>query len=153
MNETPMNPSDRTPEAGPKPEQNAPVQRVKLPAAPAGRRAPEVPGMLPGMAMIAMFMLVVALLNVFAAWRGAYGYGGVRTAALAVCTLFVIGVFGFLRLRKWGLALLLGGTLCLSAGYTFLFIRTHRPGMLIPALFTLVFFFYLVRGDVRDRVS
>lgn len=129
-----------------------PVTRVKLPPGAAALTSGEPPRMLPGMAMIAVFMLVVALLNVFAAWRGAYGYGSVRIAALLLCTLFVIGVFGFLRLRRWGLALLLAGTLSLSIGYSYIFLHTHRPGMLLPAAFTLVFFLYLVRDDVRQRV-
>ena len=42
-----------------------------LPGTPAG----EVKGMLPGMAFIGMYMLLLAMLNAFAALHGIYGNG------------------------------------------------------------------------------
>lgn len=116
------------------------------------------PRMLPGMAMIAIFLLVYALMNVFAAFRGYYGAGAGRIAVLAICTLFAVGVFGFLRLRRWGWALVLGGTLFLAMYDVVQFLRAHvtvaRGGaILVQALFATVFFLYLVRDEVRERVS
>ena len=80
-----------------------------------------------------------------------------RTVALAICTLFVIGVFGFLRLRRWGWALVTGGTFFLAMYDVVQFIRAHvgiaRGGaVLIQAAFATVFFLYLVRTEIRDRV-
>lgn len=142
------------------------LQRMKLSPEAAARvrqqRAAGVPeptgtGMLPGMATIAIFLLVYALMNVIAAWRGLFGYGITRYGTLGVCSMLVVGVFGLLRLRRWGWALVLGGTLFTAFSYVLRFITSHLPagqgfGLLIWAGFFLVFFLYLVRDDVRNRV-
>lgn len=140
------------------PETNEPT-RIKLPpgSVPPVGVDPEARGMLPGMAMIAIFMLFYALINVFAAWRGAYGQGIVRTVALCICTLFVVGIFGFLKLRRWGWALVTGGALFLSMYDVLQFVRAHvgiaRGGaVLVQAAFAMVFFLYLVRTEIRERV-
>ena len=44
------------------------------------------------------------------------------------------------------------GALLLGAGYLYLFSRTHVAPMLVQALFGLVFFLYLVRTEVRERL-
>lgn len=122
---------------------------------------PETPGtgprMLPGMAMIALFVLVYALMNVVAAWRGMFGYGVTRYGTLGICTMLVVGVFGLLRLRRWGWALVLGGTLFTAFSYVLRFITAHVPvsqglGLLVWAAFFTVFFLYLVRDEVRNSV-
>ena len=142
--------------------------RIKLPPEAAARvreqRAAETggtvtagPKMLPGMAMIALFVLVYALMNVVAAWRGLFGNGITRYGTLAICSMLVIGVFGLLRLRRWGWALVLGGTLFTAFSYVLRFITAHVPinqgaGLLVWAAFFTVFFLYLVRDEVRERV-
>ena len=118
---------------------------------------PEGPRMLPGMAMIALFLLVYSLMNVFAAWRGMFGYGITRYGTLAICSMLAIGVLGLLRLRRWGWALMLGGTLFTALSYVLRYITSHLPlgqgfGLLIWAGFFTVFFLYLVRDEVRQRV-
>ena len=135
------------------------LKRIKLPpnSVLPQRTDLDGPRMLPGMAMIAIFMLCYSLLNVFAAWRGAYGTGIVRTVALGICTLFAVGVFGFLRLRRWGWALVTGGAFFLAMYDVVQFIRAHvgiaRGGaILVQAAFATVFFLYLVRTEIRDRV-
>jgi drug/metabolite transporter (DMT)-like permease len=109
-------------------------------------------GMLPGVAGICMFMLVLTLINAFAALQGKFGTGGGKYGVLALCTLLAAGVFGLLRLRRWGWALVLGGCLTLCAGNLFVFHKTHVAPFLVQGLFALVFFLYLVRTEVRDRL-
>ena len=109
-------------------------------------------GMLPGVAGIAMFMLLLTMINAFAALRGTFGDGRGKYGALALCTLLAAGVFGLLRLRRWGWALVLGGCVMLCAGNLFVFQRTHGAPFLVQGLFALVFFLYLVRTEVRDRL-
>ncbi len=136
------------------PEETAP-QRIKLPpgSVPPAPRDSDGPRMLPGMAMIAVFMLFIALANAVnvlvhrTATRPSAVY-----SILFVSTMIVLGVFGFLRLRRWGWALLLGGCFFYSLGNVVLFIQTHRFGYLLPAAFAMVFFLYLVRTEIRDRV-
>jgi hypothetical protein len=99
-----------------------------------------------------MFMLVLTLINAFAALQGKFGAGGGKYGVLALCTLLAAGVFGLLRLRRWGWALVLGGCVTLSAGNLFVFHKMHAAPFLVQGLFALVFFLYLVRTEVRDRL-
>jgi hypothetical protein len=109
-------------------------------------------GMLPGVAGICMFMLVLTLINAFAALQGKFGDGRGKYGVLALCTLLAAGVFGLLRLRRWGWALVLAGCLTLSLGNLVVFHKTHVAPFLVQGLFALVFFLYLVRTEVRDRL-
>ncbi|MBB5327432.1 hypothetical protein [Tunturiibacter gelidoferens] len=109
-------------------------------------------GMLPGVAGISLFMLVLTLVNAFAALTGKFGVGSAKYGVLALCTLLAAGVFGLLRLRRWGWALVLGGCLTLCLGNLFVFEKTHAGPYLVQGLFALLFFLYLVRTEVRDRL-
>ena len=108
--------------------------------------------LLPGVAGICMFLLVLALLNTFAALKGIYGAGGGRYGVLAVCTLLVVGIFGLLRMRRWGWSIVTAGSLLLAIGYLLVFSRTHVGPAIIQSLFGMVFFLYLVRAEVRERL-
>jgi hypothetical protein len=120
----------------------------KLPGVPAG----ESKGMLPGMALIGIYLLVLAMLNAFAAARGSFGNGGAKYSILAICTLLVVGVFGLLRLLRWGWAIVSAGCVLMAAGYFYGFHRTHIAPYIIQGLFALVFFLYLCRLEVRERL-
>jgi len=109
-------------------------------------------GMLPGIAAICMFMIFMTILNAFAALRGTFGMGAAKYSVLGVCTLLAVGIYGLLRLKKWGWAIVTAGTLLLSSGDFFFFEKTRTESFLIRALLVLVFFLYLVRGSVRDRL-
>jgi hypothetical protein len=109
-------------------------------------------GMLPGVAAICMYMLVLTITNAFAAINGSFGTGGSKYGRLALCTLLAAGIFGLLRLRRWGWALVLGACLTLFLWYAFAFRQSHAPQALIQGLFLLVFFLYLVRTEVRERL-
>ena len=109
-------------------------------------------GMLPGIAGVSMFMIFMTMLNAFAALRGTFGTNAAKYSVLAICTLLAVGVFGLLRLKKWGWAIVTAGCLLLSSGDFFFFEKTKSGFFLIRALLVLVFFLYLVRGSVRDRL-
>jgi hypothetical protein len=109
-------------------------------------------GMLPGVAGICMFMLVLTMLNAFAALNNRYGTGAGKYGVLVLCTMLAAGIFGLLRLKRWGWALILAGTLTLSLGYLFVFEKTHQGPYLVQGLFALLFFLYLVRPEVRGRL-
>ena len=140
MPETPP-PTDR-------PAEDRGFRSRHLPGTPAG----EAKGMLPGMAVIGMYLLLMGMMNAFAAMRGAFGLGAAKYSILSVCTLLVIGVFGMLRLRRWGWALVTAGCLLLAGGYFYGFHRTHIAPYVIQGLFAMVFFLYLSRPEVRERV-
>ena len=108
--------------------------------------------MLPGVAAISMFLLFVTMLNVYGALTGAYGMGRARYGVLAVCTLLAAGIFGLLRLRRWGWSLVLAGCLLLAMGDGFYFSKTHAGFFAVRGLLEMVFFLYLVRPEVRERL-
>lgn len=108
--------------------------------------------MLPGIAGIAMFLLFLTLLNVYGALSGTFGLSRGKYGVLALCTMLVTGLFGLLRMRRWGWALVLAGVLLLSGGDAYFFRVAHQPFFLIRAFFMLLFFLYLVRPEVRDRM-
>jgi hypothetical protein len=109
-------------------------------------------GMLPGVAGICLFMAALVMINAFAALQGKFGAGEGKYGVLALCTFLAAGVFGLLQLRRWGWALVLAGCLTLSLGNLFFFEKTHVGAFLVQGLFALVFFLYLVRTEVRDRL-
>ena len=109
-------------------------------------------GMLPGIAGIAMFMIFMTMLNAFAALNGTYGTKGAKYSVLAICTLLAVGIFGLLRLKKWGWAIVTAGCLLLSVGDFFYFEKSRAAFFLVRGMFDLVFFLYLVRAEVRDRL-
>jgi hypothetical protein len=108
--------------------------------------------MLPGMALIGMYLLLMAMLNAFAALRGAFGIGAAKYSVFGICTLLVVGVFGLLKLKRWGWSIVAAGCLLMAAGYFYGFHRTHIAPYIIQGLFALVFFLYLSRTEVRERV-
>jgi hypothetical protein len=109
-------------------------------------------GMLPGVAAICLFLLFLTMVNVYGALRNAYGVGVGKYGVLAICTLLAAGIFGLLRLYRWGWSLVLAGCLLLAAGDMFFFSKTHVGFFLVRGLFELMFFLYLVRTEVRDRL-
>ena len=72
--------------------------------------------MLPGIAAICLYMILMTTVNVYAALHGAFGTGAAKTGILTLCTLLAAGIFGLLRLRKWGWALVTAGCLLFAAG-------------------------------------
>jgi hypothetical protein len=108
--------------------------------------------MLPGIAMICVFLILSTLLNVYGAMSGAYGGGVAKSGVLGVCTLLAVGIFGLIRLTKWGWALVTAGCLLLATGDLYYFSRTHTGFFLVRGLLELIFFLYLVRPETRDRL-
>lgn len=108
--------------------------------------------MLPGIAGICLFMIFMTMVNVYAGVRGAYGVGVAKYGILTLCTLLAAGIFGLLRLKKWGWALVVSGCLLLSAGDFYFYSRTHAGFFVVRGLFVMVFFLYLVRAETRARL-
>jgi hypothetical protein len=108
--------------------------------------------MLPGIAAIALFMILMTMINVYAALTGVYGGGRATTGILLICTLLAVGVFGLLRLTKWGWALVTAGCLVWAVGHFFYFSKTHVGFSLVQGLFGLLFFLYLIRQETRERL-
>ena len=108
--------------------------------------------MLPGIAGICMFLIFTTMLNVYASLLGTFGGGVAKYGILSLCTLLAIGIFGLLRLKKWGWSLVTAGCLLLSTGDFFFFTKTHQVFFMVRGIFTLLFFLYLVRPETRERL-
>lgn len=131
------------------PDVEARLERSRLPVVtPAGERA----GMLPGIAGICILLLLMTMLNAFAAVNGAFHTVAAKYSMLAICTLLLIGIFGLLRLRRWGWALVIGGCLVISLGDLVVFAHTHVGFFIVRGLLEMVFFLYLSRTEVRERL-
>jgi hypothetical protein len=116
------------------------------------RRENKAGQMLPGIAGICMFLIFMTMVNVYAGVSGAYGGGVAKYSILSLCTLLAVGIFGLLRLKKWGWALVIAGCLLLSAGDFYFFAKSHVIFFLIRGLFGLIFFLYLSRQETRARL-
>jgi len=99
-----------------------------------------------------MFLLLVTMLNAFAAIQGTFGSGPARYGILAVCTFLLLGIFGMLKLKRWGWALVTAGCLAIAGGDLFLYTHNHVGFFLVRALLELCFFLYLARTEVRERM-
>jgi uncharacterized membrane protein (DUF2068 family) len=107
---------------------------------------------LPGMAAISLWMLALALIGVAGVLTGHYPGGAVRTGILVLCTVFAAAGLGLIRLRRWGWALTLGAVfLCMCFG-CYSLLRFRQGQWVVMAAINLVFFLYLVRPEVTDRL-
>src|SRR5579875_868823 len=109
------------------PATDAGFKARRLPGTPAG----EAKGMLPGMAMIGLYLLLFSMLNAFAAGRGAFGTGAAKFSILGICSIMAVGILGMLRLRRWGWAITTAGCVLMAAGYFYGFHVAHRPPYII----------------------
>lgn len=109
-------------------------------------------GMLPGVAAICMFLLFLTMVNVYGALVGGFGTGLGKYGVLTLCTMLAAGIFGLLRLHRWGYSLVMAGCVLLAMGDFYYFSKSHVAFFLLRGLFEMVFFLYLVRTEVRERL-
>jgi hypothetical protein len=107
-------------------------------------------GLLPGMAVIALWMLA----------QCGIGLIGVLTHRLPagvvlICVILAVAANGLLKLRRWGWALTLAAAF-LSMSYAvfmLLHFREVEVPLIVMAILNLVFFLYLIRPEVIERVK
>ena len=107
---------------------------------------------LPGMAAISLWMLGLALMGVAGVLTGHYPPGGARVGILILCTVFAVAGLGLLRLRRWGWALTLGAAFLSMCFGCYSLFRFHQVQWVVMAAINLVFFLYLVRPEVVERL-
>ena len=120
----------------------APGQSNPLPPQP----RPRIP--LPGLAAIALYLLLLAgtiIVGVAAGRR-------YPPVFLVFSALFISACAGLLMLFRWAWALALAAV-ALLAGYNFWVFSTRGMApALVQGLLNLVFFFYLIRPEVRQKL-
>lgn len=102
---------------------------------------------LPGLACISLYMFVLAGINIL----GVAG-GQVQPAFLIFSALFIAASLGLLMLLRWAWALALGAMVLLVALFFWKFAASHDFPYMIQGLLNLVFFLYLVRVEVREKL-
>lgn len=102
---------------------------------------------LPGLAAISLYLLLLSVVIVVGVVGRHY------PPILLVLPVFLIAASGglFLLLR-WAWALALAAVLMLSAYNLWIFTRMHMFAALIQGLLNLVFFLYLARTEVREKL-
>jgi hypothetical protein len=102
---------------------------------------------LPGLAAIAFYLLLLAVIIVVGVVSGHY------PPVFVVLPVFLFAACGgLLMLFRWAWALALAAMLMLSCYNLWIFARLHAAPALVQGLLNLVFFFYLVRTEVREKL-
>jgi hypothetical protein len=72
---------------------------------------------------------------------------------LVFSALFIAGALGLLLLLRWAWALTLAAVAILSGSFLWGFSLQHSYSSLVQGLLNLLFFLYLVRTDVREKLK
>jgi uncharacterized membrane protein (DUF2068 family) len=110
------------------------------------------PTALPGVAAIALWLLVESLIGVAGVFKGQFQGHSTRLAVLAIATLLALAGLGLLRLRRWGWALALGAAFLSSTFGVYSILRFHQSQYWVLTLVNFVFFFYLIRPQILRRL-
>jgi hypothetical protein len=102
---------------------------------------------LPGLAAIALYMLILAGIGIL----GVAG-GHVPPVYLIFSAAFVTAGLGLMLLLRWAWALTLTAVLLLTGLFFWRFANGHSLPYIVQGLLNLVFFFYLIRTEVRGKL-
>lgn len=107
----------------------------------------------PGVAAIALWMLLESLIGVFGVLTHHFASHAARIAVLAVATLLALAGLGLLQMRRWGWALALAAAFLTSSYGIYIILRFHQNNYWVMTLANFVFFFYLVRPEILRRLK
>jgi hypothetical protein len=123
-----------------------------------GRQGPTPPGPpaplrrdllpLPGLAAIALYMFVLAGVIVFGVVSGRH----YPPIFLIFSALFFTASGGLLMLFRWAWAMSLAAVLLLAGYNMWIAFNFGQPASGVQALLNFVFFLYLVRPEVREKL-
>jgi hypothetical protein len=103
---------------------------------------------LPGLAAICLYLLVLAAVIVLGVVNGQH----YPPLFLVFATGFMTASAGLLLLLRWAWAMALAAVFLLVAYNLWIFTSQHQGAGLVQGLLNLVFFLYLVRPEVRERL-
>ena len=102
---------------------------------------------LPGLAAISLYLMLLAIVIIVGAVGGHY-----PTLFLVLPVFLFAASGGLLMLFRWAWAMALAAVLMLGGYHLWIFTRLHMFPALVQGLLNLVFFFYLVRTEVREKL-
>jgi hypothetical protein len=103
---------------------------------------------LPGLAAISLYLFILAAVIILGVVAG----GHYPTAFLIFAAGFLTASAGLLMLFRWAWALALAAVFLLVAYNAWIFSVQHQGPALVQGLLNLVFFLYLVRPEVREKL-
>jgi hypothetical protein len=102
---------------------------------------------LPGLVAICFYLLLLAVVIIIGVTGGHY------PAMFLLLSVFLFASSGgLLMLFRWAWAMALAAVLILGGYNLWIFTRLHMFPAMIQGLLNLVFFFYLVRTEVREKL-
>ncbi len=102
---------------------------------------------LPGLIAISFYMLLLSCATVVSVMNRHTGF-----LYLVFSVLFITGALGLLLLLRWAWALTLAAVAILAGSFLWQFSLQHSYPSLVQGLLNLLFFLYLVRTDVREKL-
>jgi hypothetical protein len=103
---------------------------------------------LPGLAGISFYLLILAAVIVLGVVAG----GHYPLVFLVFAAGFITASAGLLMLFRWAWALALAAVFLLVAYNAWIFSTQHQAPALVQGLLNMVFFLYLVRPEVREKL-
>lgn len=103
---------------------------------------------LPGLAAIALYMFLLAGVIIFGVVSGRH----YPTVFLIFSALFFTASGGLLMLFRWAWAMTLAAVLLLAAYNMWIAVSLHQAPSVVQSLLNFVFFLYLVRPEVREKL-
>jgi uncharacterized membrane protein (DUF2068 family) len=100
------------------------------------------------MAVISIWMLAQSGIGTFGVLHHLY-----PPAVLILGVLFAAASIGLLRQRRWGWALALAAAFLSMCWGSYAVFRLHQQNWIVMAVVNLVFFLYLVRPEVVQRLK
>jgi hypothetical protein len=99
------------------------------------------------MAAVSLWMILLCGIGVFGVIRHQ-----LPSFVLVLCAFFAAASSGLLRQRRWGWALSLAAAFLSMCYGAYMLVRFHQPQLIVMILVNLVFFLYLVRPQVIERL-
>lgn len=107
----------------------------------------QIKGPLPGMAAVALWMFILCGIGLY----GVIAHQLPRVAIL-LCVFFAAASSGLLRQRRWGWALSLAAAFLSMCYGVYMLFRFHQTPLIVMIAVNLIFFLYLVRPQVIERL-
>lgn len=131
---TESSPSGQNPDSAAETRVSAPARRDLLP--------------LPGLTAIALYMFVLAGVIIFGVVSGRH----YPPFFLIFSALFFTASGGLLMLFRWAWAMTLAAVLLLAGYNSWIALGLHQPAAGVQGLLNFVFFLYLIRPEVREKL-
>ena len=103
---------------------------------------------LPGLAAISLYLLVLSGVIILGVVTGAH----YPPLFLVFAAVFIAASLGLLRQLRWAWALALAAVFLLVVYNAWIFGTQHQGSAVVQGFLNLIFFLYLVRPEVRERL-